>query len=104
MTYGYVYVAQVALGADLNQCIKAFTEAENYNGPSVIIAYSPCINHGIKGGMKNSLLSAKQAVESGYWKLFRFNPENETPLHVDSKPSTLPLNEFLKSENRFKYI
>lgn len=102
MTYGYVYVAQVALGADLNQCIKAFTEAENYKGPSVIIAYSPCINHGIKGGMKNSLLSAKQAVDSGYWKLFRFNPENETPLCNDGKPSTLPLNEFLKSENRFK--
>ena len=104
MTYGYVYVAQVALGADLNQCIKAFTEAENYNGPSVIIAYSPCINHGIKGGMKNSLLSAKQAVDSGYWKLFRFNPLNETPLHSDSKPTTLPLNEFLKTENRFKNI
>ena len=102
MTYGYVYVAQVALGADLNQCIKAFTEAENYNGPSVIIAYSPCINHGIKGGMKNSLLSAKQAVDSGYWKLFRFNPLNETPLHNDSKPSSLALDEFLKTENRFK--
>ncbi len=104
MTYGYVYVAQVALGADLNQCIKAFTEAENYNGPSVIIAYSPCINHGIKGGMKNSLLSAKQAVDSGYWKLFRFNPLDETPLHSDSKSTTLPLNEFLKTENRFKNI
>ena len=104
MTYGYVYVAQVALGADLNQCIKAFTEAENYNGPSVIIAYSPCINHGIKGGMKNSLLSAKQAVDSGYWKLFRFNPLNETPLHSDSKSTTLPLDEFLKTENRFKNI
>ncbi len=108
MTYGYVYVAKVALGADFNQCIKAFTEAERYNGPSLIIAYSPCINHGIKGGMKNSLLSAKQAVESGYWKLFRFNPErknlNENPLQIDSKEPKISINEFLNTENRFKTI
>ncbi len=108
MSYGYVYVAQVALGADYNQCIKAFVEAEHYNGPSIIIAYSPCINHGIKGGMKNSLLSAKQAVDCGYWKLFRFDPrkkeQNENPLILDSKPAAMPLTDFLKTELRFKNI
>lgn len=108
MTYGYVYVAQVALGANYNQCLKAFIEAEKYNGPSIIIAYSPCINHGIKGGMKNSLLSAKQAVESGYWKLFRFNPEkngvNENPLTIDSHEPTISKNEFFSTEIRFNKI
>ncbi len=106
MTYGYVYVAKVALGADFNQCIKAFVEAESYNGPSIIIAYSPCINHGIKGGMKNSLLSAKLAVESGYWQLLRFDPRkkesNQNPLQPDSKAPSLPLSEFMETENRFK--
>ncbi len=106
MTYGYVYVAKVALGADFNQCIKAFVEAESYNGPSIIIAYSPCINHGIKGGMKNSLLSAKLAVESGYWQLLRFDPRkkesNQNPLQPDSKASSLPLSEFMETENRFR--
>ena len=108
MTYGYVYVAQVALGADYNQCIKAFAEAESYNGPSIIIAYSPCINHGIKGGMKNSLLSAKQAVESGYWKLFRFDPRNKekdkSPLHLDSKPASMPFKDFLLTEVRYSTL
>lgn len=108
MTYGYVYVAQVALGANYNQCLKAFIEAEKYNGPSIIIAYSPCINHGIKGGMKNSLLSAKQAVESGYWKLFRFNPEKndsgENPLTIDSHEPTISKNEFFSTEIRFNKI
>ena len=106
MTYGYVYVAKVALGADFNQCIKAFVEAESYNGPSIIIAYSPCINHGIKGGMKNSLLSAKLAVESGYWQLLRFDPRkkesNQNPLQPDSKAPSLPLSEFMETENRFR--
>ncbi len=108
MSYGYVYVAKVALGADFNQCIKAFAEAESYNGPSIIIAYSPCINHGIKGGMKNSLLSAKQAVESGYWDLMRFDPRKknagENPLSTDSKSPTLSLNDFFSTELRFKSI
>ncbi len=108
MSYGYVYVAKVSLGANFNQCIKAFTEAESYNGPSIIIAYAPCINHGIKGGMKNSLLSAKQAVKSGYWNLFRFDPRKkdlgENPLQTDSREATLPIKEFLSTENRFKNL
>lgn len=108
MTYGYAYVAQVALGADYNQCIKAFAEAESYNGPSIVIAYSPCINHGIKGGMKNSLLSAKQAVESGYWKLFRFDPRNKEkckPLfHLDSKTASMPFKDFLLTETRYSTL
>lgn len=103
MTYKNVYVAKVALGADFNQCVKTFCEAENYNGPSIIIAYSPCINHGIKGGMKNSLLSAKQAVASGYWQLMRFNPETEL-LTIDSKEASMPIEDFFKTENRFKNI
>lgn len=106
MTYGYVYVAKVALGADFNQCIKAFIEAESYNGPSIIIAYSPCINHGIKGGMKNSLLSAKLAVQSGYWELLRFDPRKkdlgENPLQIDYKKPMISLAEFTKFERRFK--
>ena len=105
MSYGYVYVAQVAMGANYNQCIKAFEEAESYDGPSIIIAYAPCINHGIKGGMKNSLLSAKQAVESGYWDLFRFDPRKkesgENPLTIDSAAPKISLEEFLRTENRF---
>ena len=104
MSYKNVYVAKVALGADYNQCLKAFNEAENYDGPSIIIAYSPCINHGIKGGMKNSMLSAKQAVESGYWNLLRYNPNNPEPLSVDNKEPKLPLSEFLESELRFKSL
>ena len=74
MSYGYVYVAQVAMGSDKNQLIKAFTEAEAYQGPSLVICYAPCINHGIKGGLKVAQLREKQAVECGYWHLFRFNP------------------------------
>ena len=104
MSYKNVYVAKVALGADYNQCLKAFNEAENYDGSSIIIAYSPCINHGIKGGMKNSMLSAKQAVESGYWNLLRYNPNNPEPLSVDNKEPKLPLSEFLESELRFKSL
>ena len=74
MSYGYVYVAQVAMGADYNQCVKAFAEAESYNGPSIIIAYAPCINHGIKGGMGISQIEEKKAVAAGYWNIFRFDP------------------------------
>ncbi len=107
-SYGYVYVAKVSLGANFNQCIRAFTEAESYNGPSIIIAYAPCINHGIKGGMKNSLLSAKQAVECGYWNLFRFDPRKkeagENPMQKDSKEPTLPTKEFFSAQNRFKNL
>ncbi len=108
MTYEHVYVAKVALGADYNQCIKAFAEAESYNGPSIIIAYSPCINHGIRGGMKNSPLSSKEAVESGYWNLFRFDPRNKEkgkpPLILDSKPASMPFKNFLLTQNRFSAL
>ena len=106
MNYENVYVASVSLGADYNQCIKAFVEAESYNGPSIIIAYSPCINHGIKGGMKNSILSAKNAVKSGYWNLFRFDPrgveEGREALKLDSVNQSVSIQEFLDSQTRYK--
>lgn len=102
MDYGYVYVAQVSMGADMNQVVKAFAEAEAYHGPSIIIAYAPCINHGIKGGMDNSQMEMKKAVECGYWQLFRFNPENEAaPLAIDSKEPTADYQAFLMNENRY---
>ncbi|MBP3691794.1 MAG: 4Fe-4S dicluster domain-containing protein, partial [Clostridia bacterium] len=87
MSYGYVYVAQVSQGADYNQCIKAFNEAESYKGPSIIIAYAPCINHGIKGGMSIAQTEEKKAVTSGYWNLFRFDPRKveEGAFMLDSK-------------------
>ncbi len=75
MSYGYVYVAQIAMGADYNQALKAMVEAESYNGPSLIIAYAPCINHGIKGGMSNAQTEEKKAVEAGYWNIFRYDPQ-----------------------------
>ena len=89
MTYGYVYVAQVAMGANHNQYLNAIKEAEAYDGPSLIIAYAPCINHGIKGGMGKSQLTEKEAVECGYWHLWRFNPaleaQGKNPFSLDSK-------------------
>ena len=99
MSYGYVYVAQVAMGADPAQLLKAMTEAEAYHGPSLIIAYAPCINHGIK--MNNAQAEIKKAVEAGYWQLYRYNPENETPLTVDSKDPTASYQDFIKGENRY---
>lgn len=108
MSYGYVYVAQVAQGADYNQCIKAFTEAESYNGPSIIIAYAPCINHGIKGGMSKAQTEEKRAVESGYWHLFRFDPRKtqngENPFSLDSKEPTADYQEFIKGEVRYSSL
>ena len=101
MDYGYVYVAQVSMGADMNQVVKAFAEAEAYHGPSIIIAYAPCINHGIKGGMDNSQLEMKKAVDCGYWQLFRFNPDNAAPLTIDSKEPTDDYQAFLMNENRY---
>ncbi len=105
MSYGYVYVAQVALGANPNQLIKALKEAEAYKGPSLIIAYAPCINHGIVKGMANSQTEAKLAVESGYWNLYRFNPElkkeGKNPFILDSKEPTMDLNDFLMGEVRY---
>ena len=100
-TYGNVYVAQVAMGADPNQLIKAIHEAEMHKGPSVIIAYTPCINHGIKAGMANVQNEMKRAVDSGYWTLYRYNPNTEKPMKVDSKAPTLDYEEFLDGENRY---
>ena len=104
-TYGYVYVAQVAMGADKNQLIKALTEAESYKGPSLVIAYAPCINHGIKSGMGTSQLQEKKAVEDGYWHLYRYNPrltdEGKNPFILDSKEPTGSFQDFLASEVRY---
>ena len=105
MTYGYVYVAQVAMGADKNQLMKAITEAEAYNGPSLIIGYAPCINHGIKVGMGKSQAQEKKAVEAGYWHLYRFNPllkeAGKNPFVLDSKEPKADFKEFLMSEVRY---
>ncbi len=106
MTYGYVYVAQVAMGANHNQYFQALKEAEAYDGPSLIIAYSPCINHGIKGGMGQSQMTAKRAVECGYWHLWRFNPqleaEGKNPFILDSKePAWDKFQDFITSEVRY---
>lgn len=108
MTYGYVYVAHIAMGADYNQCIKAITEAEAYNGPSLIIAYAPCINHGIKGGMSIAQTEEKKAVESGYWHLYRFNPdlkkEGKDPFILDSKAPTKDYKDFIMGEVRYNAL
>ena len=108
MSYGNVYVAQIAQGADFNQCLKAFIEAENYDGPSIIIAYSPCISHGIKGGMMGAQNEEKRAVQAGYWHLFRFDPrladEGKNPFQLDSKAPTADYKEFLNSEVRYNRL
>ena len=108
MSYGYVYVAQIAQGADYAQCVKAIAEAEAYPGPSLIIAYAPCINHGIKGGMKNAQTEEKNAVASGYWHLFRFDPrlaaEGKNPFQLDSKEPTASYREFLETEVRYNRL
>ncbi len=105
MSYGYVYVAQVAMGANQNQLIKALVEAESYPGPSLIIAYAPCINHGIKTGMGTSQLVEKRAVDAGYWHLYRHNPllkeEGKNPFVLDSKEPSAPFKDFLMSEVRY---
>jgi len=105
MSYGYIYVAQVAMGADYNQCLKAFHEAESYNGPSLIIAYAPCINHGIKGGLVNAQSVIKNAVASGYWHTFRFDPrladEGKNPFTLDSKEPSASYEDFIKNEVRY---
>ena len=105
MSYGYVYVAQIAMGADMNQTIKAITEAEAYNGPSIIIGYAPCEMHGLKGGMTNCQQEMKRAVDAGYWHLFRFNPasklEGKNPFTLDSKAPSADYKEFIKSETRY---
>lgn len=105
MTYGYVYVAQIAMGANMNHTIRTILEAESYPGPSLIIAYSPCINHGIRSGMGSSILQEKRAVEAGYWHLYRYNPllkkEGKNPFILDSKEPTASFREFLMSEVRY---
>lgn len=108
MSYGYVYVAQVAMGADYNQCIKAIVEAESYDGPSIVIAYAPCISHGIKGGMMYMMEEMKNAVTSGYWHLFRFDPRRaaigQNPFQLDSKAPTASYSEFIRSEVRYSSL
>lgn len=108
MSYGYVYVAQVAMGANYSQCIKAFIEAESYNGPSIIIAYAPCISHGIKNGMGVAPLEEKKAVESGYWNLFRFDPRlklyEKNPFLLDSKAPSLNYRDFIMNEVRYSAL
>ncbi len=101
MSYGYVYVAQISMGADMQQCVKAIAEAEAYPGPSLIIAYAPCINHGIKKGMGKAQTEEKLAVEAGYWFDFRYNPAAENKFTLDSKAPTGDYQAFLKGENRY---
>ena len=101
MSYGYVYVAQVSMGANPAQLVKAIKEAESYNGPSLIIAYAPCINHRIKVGMGKSIAEEKKAVDAGYWNLFRFNPENDDKFSLDSKAATIPYLDFISGEARY---
>ena len=105
MSYGYVYVAQIAMGADMNQTLKALREAEAYPGPSLVIAYSTCINHGIKAGMNNAMQEQAKAVQAGYWHLYRYNPQlaaaGQNPFTLDSKEPTGDLREFLLGEVRY---
>ena len=103
MSYGYVYVAQVGMGANQAQLVKALTEAEAYHGPSLVIAYAPCINHGINMGKSQEEI--KRAVDCGYWQLYRYNPtlieEGKNPFTMDSKAPTGDYIEFLKNEARY---
>jgi len=105
MTYGYVYVASIAMGADKQHVLKAFREAEAYKGPSLIIAYAPCINQGLRKGMSKSMEEAKNAVQCGYWPLYRYNPdlakEGKNPFQLDCKAPSVSLTEFLEGEIRF---
>ncbi|MBO5917654.1 MAG: pyruvate:ferredoxin (flavodoxin) oxidoreductase, partial [Oscillospiraceae bacterium] len=108
MSYGYVYVAQVAMGANMAQTLKAIAEAEAYPGPSLIIGYAPCEMHSIKGGMTNCQAEMKKAVECGYWNMFRFNPaakaEGKNPLTIDSKAPAGGYQEFLMNEARYSAL
>ncbi|MBF8984699.1 pyruvate:ferredoxin (flavodoxin) oxidoreductase [Lutibacter sp. B2] len=108
MSYGYVYVAQVAMGANMNHTIKAMAEAEAYKGPSLIIAYAPCISHGIKTGMNTTVAQENKAVESGYWHLYRYNPdlreEEKNPFILDSKEPKTSFREFIEGEIRYSQL
>ena len=102
MSYGNCYVASVAMGADMNQLMKAITEAEAFPGPSLIVAYAPCINHGIKAGMNEAQAEMKRAVEAGYWPLYRFDPSRpEHKFTLDSKAPTMEYKDFLAGEVRY---
>lgn len=104
-TYGYVYVAQIGMGANMNQTLKALHEAESYDGPSLVMAYAPCINHGIRTGMGTAQKHIKKAVECGYWHLYRFDPrlkeEGKNPFILDSKEPTESFQDFIRSEVRY---
>ena len=108
MSYGYVYVAQVAMGANMNHTAKVIAEAEAYEGPSLIIAYSPCELHGIQGGMNHCQTEMKKAVASGYWNLFSFNPalkaEGKNPFTLTSKPGDGTYQDFINSETRYSRL
>ena len=108
MTYGYVYVAQIAMGANPAQTIKAITEAEAYHGPSLIIGYAPCEMHSIKGGMVNCQKEMKKAVDCGYWNMFRFNPalkaEGKNPFTLDSKAPAGGYRDFIMNEARYSAL
>ncbi|MFW5914671.1 MAG: thiamine pyrophosphate-dependent enzyme, partial [Thermoplasmatota archaeon] len=106
MSYGYVYIAQVALGADPGQAVKAMMEAESYPGPSLVICYSPCIAHGIR--MRDQLEEQEKAVRSGHWILYRYDPrlavEGKNPLQIDSKEPSIPVEEYMYGENRYRIL
>ena len=108
MSYGYIYVAQCAMGADYNQTIKAFVEAESYHGPSLVICYAPCINHGIKTGMATAQTEEKKAVEAGYWHCFRYDPrlakEGKNPFTLDSKEPKASYKDFIMGEVRYNSL
>ena len=108
MSYGYVYVAQVGMGADKQQLMKAITEAESYDGPSLIIAYAPCINHGLKKGMGKSQENIRDAVDSGYWNLYRYNPDlkkiGRNPFTLDSDAPTASFRDFIMGQVRYSSL
>ena len=108
MTYGNVYVAQIAMGADMNQTVKAFTEAAAYPGPSLVIAYATCIAHGLRAGLGSTPHEAKKAVDAGYYHLFRFNPalkeQGKAPFILDSGEPSLDYEEFLDGEIRYDVL
>jgi pyruvate-ferredoxin/flavodoxin oxidoreductase len=108
MSYGYVYVAQIAMGANMNHTMKVIAEAESYKGPSLIIAYAPCISHGIKSGMGTSMMQEKKAVASGYWHLYRYNPllkdQGKNPFLLDSQEPTASFKDFIHGEVRYSQL
>ena len=101
MAYGNIYVAQVSMGASPEQLMKALREAAEYRGPSLVIAYAPCTAHGIRAGMAHAQEEMKRATESGYWPLYRYHPEKDTPFTLDCREPTLDYGEFLQGENRY---